>query len=134
LVKLPICFESISTATVFRNLLDELGYNYKRSNTNRSYTKIAVILALERTALVHRYEIEKPYLTIDIWEEKPNAGSITYIEVKDKNNKEGKKLLRRFTEKLPRKPWEYTFRQKIRNGWLSQGIWNAKKSWKEVIE
>ena len=51
-----------------------------------------------------------------------------------KNNKEGKKLLRRFTEKLPRKPWEYTFRQKIRNGWLSQGIWNAKKSWKEVIE
>jgi hypothetical protein len=132
-VKLPVCFESRSTATVFRRLLDELGYEYKRKNVNRSYTKVAVVLALERTALVHRYVIEKDDITVDIWEEKPSAGSVTYIELRGGEKALRKELLQKFSEKLPRKPWEYTFGQKLRNGWLSQGILGAKRSWHKVI-
>ena len=134
MVKLPVCFESRSTATVFRRLLDELGYEYKRKNVNRSYTKVAVVLALERTALVHRYVIEKDDITVDIWEEKPSAGSVTYIELRGGEKALRKELLQKFSEKLPRKPWEYTFGQKLRNGWLSQGILGAKRSWHKVIE
>ncbi len=133
MVKLPVCFESRSTATVFRRLLDELGYEYKRKNVNRSYTKVAVVLALERTALVHRYVIEKDDITVDIWEEKPSAGSVTYIELRGGEKALRKELLQKFSEKLPRKPWEYTFGQKLRNGWLSQGILGAKRSWHKVI-
>jgi len=132
-VKLPVCFESRSTATVFRKLLDELGYEYKRKNVNRSYTKVAVVLALERTALVHRYVIEKDGITVDIWEEKPSAGSVTYIELRGGEKAVRKELLQKFSTKLPRKPWEYTFGQKLRNGWLSQGILGAKRSWHKVI-
>ena len=133
MVKLPVCFESRSTATVFGKLLDELGYEYKRKNVNRSYTKVAVVLALERTVLVHRYVIEKDDITVDIWEEKPSAGSVTYIELRGGEKAVRKELLQKFSRKLPRKPWEYTFGQKLRNGWLSQGILGAKRSWHKVI-
>ncbi len=133
MVKLPVCFESRSTATIFRKMLDEIGHEYKRKNVSRSYTRVAVVIALERTALVHRYEIGDGGLIVDIWEEKPSSGSVTYIEIRGGGKAEQRELLQRFSEKLPRRPWEYTFGQKLRNGWLSQGIMGAKKSWHKVI-
>ncbi len=110
-----------------------MGHEYKRKNVNRSYTKVAVVIALERTALVHRYEIEGGNVIVDIWEERPSSGSVTYIEIRGGGEAERRELLQRFSEKLPRRPWEYTFGQKLRNGWLSQGIMGAKKSWHKVI-
>ena len=133
-MKLPICFESKSSATVFRSLLDELGYSYKRTNVNRSYSAVAIVIAIERSAMVYRYEIEDMSATIDIWEERPNSGNVTYIEIKGGERKMIKNMLIQFSEKLPRKPWEYTVGQKLRNGWFSQGITGAKKNWLKVIE
>lgn len=133
-MKLPVCFEPKSTATVFRSLLDELGYQYKRTNVNRTYSSVAIVIALERTAMVYRYEVNELSAIVDIWSERPNSGNITYIEIKGKNGKDNKKILKLFSEKLPRKPWEYTIGQKIRNGWFSQGILGAKKSWYKAIE
>ena len=134
MVKLPVCFESKSTATAFRSLLDELEYKYKRTNTNRSYTSVAVVIAMEKTALVYRYEIDDISMIIDIWEEKPGSGRVTYIEITGGKNEKICELLKQFSKKLPRKPWEYTVGQKLRNGWFSQGIMGAKKSWLKVIE
>ena len=133
-MKLPVCFEPKSTAMIFRSLLDELGYQYKRTNVNRTYSSIAIVIALERTAMVYRYEVNELDAIIDIWSERPSSGNITYIEIKGKNEKDNKKILKLFSEKLPRKPWEYTIGQKIRNGWFSQGILGAKKSWCKIIE
>jgi len=132
-VKLPICFESKSSATVFRSLLDEMGYKYKRTNVNRSYSAVAIVIAIERIAMVYRYEIEELSATIDIWEERPNSGNVTYIEIRGGERKMIKNVLTRFSEKLPRKPWKYTIGQKLRNGWFSQGITGAKNSWMKVI-
>lgn len=134
MVKLPVCFESKSTATVFRSLLDELDFKYKRTNVNRSYSGVTIVIAVERVAIVYRYEIDEISATVDIWEEWPNSGPITYIEVKGGEEKIVKNILSRFAEKLPRRPWEYTIGQKIRNGWFSQGITGAKKNWMKVIE
>jgi len=133
LVKLPVCFESKSTATALRSLLDELEYSYERKNVHRSYSSVAIVIAMERTAMVYRYVIENISATIDIWEERPNSGNITYIEALGDDNSKIKELLQRFSERLPRKPWEYTITQKLRNGWFSQGIMGAKKSWYKVI-
>ena len=134
MVKLPVCFESKSTATVFRSLLDELEYKYKRTNVNRSYSGVAIVIAIERIAMVYRYEIDELSATADIWEERPNSGPVTYIEIRGGEEKIIKDILSNFAEKLPRKPWEYTIGQKIRNGWFSQGITGAKKNWLKVIE
>ena len=133
MVKLPVCFESKSTATVLRSLLDELEYSYERKNVHRSYSSVAIVIALERTAMVYRYIIKNISTTIDIWEERPNSGNITYVEVRGEDSLKIKELLQKFSEKLPRKPWEYTITQKLRNGWFSQGIMGAKKSWYNVI-
>lgn len=133
MVKLPVCFESKSTATALRSLLDELEYSYERKNVHRSYSSVAIVIAMERTAMVYRYVIENISATIDIWEERPNSGNITYIEAQGDDNSKIKELLQRFSERLPRKPWEYTITQKLRNGWFSQGIMGAKKSWYKVI-
>jgi len=91
------------------------------------------VIALERTAMVYRYEIDGNDMKIDIWEEIPSSGTITYIEIRGGNKKERKIILSKFAEKLPRKPWEYSVIQKLRNGWFSQGILGAKKSWQKVI-
>ncbi|MDE0741006.1 MAG: hypothetical protein OSB59_00240 [Candidatus Poseidoniia archaeon] len=133
MVKLPVCFESKSTATVLRSLLDELEYSYERKNVHRSYSSVAIVIALERTAMVYRYIIKNISATIDVWEERPNSGNITYIEARGEDNSKIKELLQIFSERLPRKPWEYTITQKLRNGWFSQGIMGAKKSWHKVI-
>ena len=99
-MKLPVCFESRSTATAFRSLLDELGYSYRRTNVNRSYSGVAIVIAIERVAMVYRYEIEGLKAIADIWEERPNSGNITYIEVRRRYRKI-RSLLSSFSEKLP---------------------------------
>ena len=65
-----------------RSLLDELNYTYERKNVHRSYSSVAIVIALERTAMVYRYIISNISATIDIWEERPNSGNITYIEAR----------------------------------------------------
>ena len=56
------------------------------------------------------------------------------IEAKGEDAENIRNLLDLFSKKLPRKPWEYTLGQKLRNGWFSQGITGAKKSWLKVIQ
>ena len=133
-MKLPVCFESKSTATVFRRLLDELGYQYKRTNVSRSYSGVAIVIAIERVAMVYRYEINEIETRVDIWEERPNSGNVTYIETRGGEAEIIRNILGKFSQRLPRKPWEYTLGQKLRNGWFSQGITGAKKSWLKVIQ
>ena len=134
MVRLPICFESRTTAASFRKLLDKKNYSYKRSTSSRTYTKVSFVIAHERTAIVYRYTLNESKLKADIWEENPSSGNITYIELESEDESIKKELLKDFILFLPRKPWEYTFTQKLRNGWLSQGIFRAKSKWERYLK
>ncbi len=134
MVRLPICFESRTTAASFRKLLDKKNYTYKRSTSSRTYTKVSFVIAHERTAIVYRYTLNESKLKADIWEENPSSGNITYIELESEDESVKKELLKDFILFLPRKPWEYTFTQKLRNGWLSQGIFRAKSKWERYLK
>ena len=133
MVKLPVCFEPRTTAASFRKLLDEREYKYVRTTSHRTYTKVSFVIAHEKSAMVYRYIINDSKLKADIWEENPSSGNVTYIEIESEDEVARKELLKEFALSLPRKPWEYTFTQKLRNGWFSQGIMGAKKSWHKVI-
>ena len=133
MVKLPVCFESRTTAASFRKLLDKKEYNYKRTTGNRTYTKVSFVIAHEKTAMVYKYDIENSKIKADIWEENPSSGNITYIELESEEKKLENELLRDFALSLPRKPWEYTIAQKLRNGWFSQGIFRAKSKWENYL-
>ena len=134
MVKLPVCFESRTTAASFRKLLDKKEFNYKRTTGSRTYTKVSFVIAHEKTAMVYKYDIENSKIKADIWEENPSSGNITYIEIETEEKKIENELLRAFALSLPRKPWEYTITQKLRNGWFSQGIFRAKSKWENYLK
>ena len=134
MVKLPVCFESRTTAASFRKLLDKKEFNYKRTTGSRTYTKLSFVIAHEKTAMVYKYDIENSKIKADIWEENPSSGNITYIEIETEEKKMENELLRDFALSLPRKPWEYTITQKLRNGWFSQGIFRAKSKWENYLK
>ena len=134
MVKLPVCFESRTTAASFRKLLDKKEFNYKRTTGSRTYTKVSFVIAHEKTAMVYKYDIENSKIKADIWEENPSSGNITYIELESEEKKLENELLRDFALSLPRKPWEYTITQKLRKGWLSQGIFRAKSKWENYLK
>ena len=134
MVKLPVCFESRTTAASFRKLLDKKEFNYKRTTGSRTYTKVSFVIAHEKTAMVYKYDIENSKIKAYIWEENPSSGNITYIEIETEEKKIENELLRDFALSLPRKPWEYTTTQKLRNGWFSQGIFRAKSKWENYLK
>ena len=134
MVKLPVCFESRTTAASFRKLLDKKEFNYKRTTGSRTYTKVSFVIAHEKSAMVYKYDIENSKIKANIWEENPSSGNITYIEIETEEKKIENELLRDFALSLPRKPWEYTITQKLRNGWFSQGIFRAKSKWETYLK
>ena len=134
MVKLPVCFESRTTAASFRKLLDKKEFNYKRTTGTRTYTKVSFVIAHEKSAMVYKYDIENSKIKADIWEENPSSGNITYIEIESEEKKLENELLKDFALSLPRKPWEYTITQKLRNGWFSQGIFRAKSKWENYLK
>tara|TARA_B100001287_G_C22523144_1_gene453709 strand:+ start:302 stop:580 length:279 start_codon:yes stop_codon:yes gene_type:complete len=91
------------------------------------------VIAHEKTAMVYRYIIEDSKIKADIWEENPISGNITYIELKGEDKNKINVILKEFALSLPRKPWEYTVFQKLRNGWFSQGIFRAKSKWEDYV-
>ena len=133
-MKLPVCFEPRTTAASFRKLLDEKEYQYERTISHRTYTKVSFVIAHEKSAMVYRYFINDSKLKADIWAENPSSGDVTYIEIESEDKVIRNKLLNEFALSLPRKPWKYTFTQKIRNGWFSQGIFRAKAKWEPYIK
>tara|TARA_B100000242_G_C42811574_1_gene377347 strand:- start:124 stop:528 length:405 start_codon:yes stop_codon:yes gene_type:complete len=134
LVRLPVCFESRTTAASFRNLLDKNKYEYQRLTDSRTYTKVSFVIAHEQTAMVYRYIIDELKIKADIWEENPSSGNVTYIEIVGEDEKKINDILKEFAITLPRKPWEYTVFQKLRNGWFSQGIFRAKSKWEKHVK
>ena len=133
MVRLPVCFESRTTAASFRNLLDKNKYEYQRLTDSRTYTKVSFVIAHEQTAMVYRYIIDELKIKADIWEENPSSGNVTYIEIVGEDEKKINDILKEFAITLPRKPWEYTVFQKLRNGWFSQGIFRAKSEWENYV-
>ena len=134
MVRLPVCFESRTTAASFRKLLDKNKYEYLRLTESRTYTKVSFVIAHEKTAMVYRYILDESKIRADIWEENPSSGNVTYIEIEGEDENKINELLKEFALSLPRKPWEYTMFQKLRNGWFSQGIFLAKSKWEKHVK
>ncbi|SVB21471.1 uncharacterized protein METZ01_LOCUS174325, partial [marine metagenome] len=91
---MPVCFESRTTAATFRKLLDKKEYNYERTTTSKTYTKVTFVIAHEKTAMVYRYIINDLKLKADIWEENPSSGNVTYIEMKGDDEDTKNELLK----------------------------------------
>ena len=101
MVRLPVCFESRTTAASFRKLLDKNKCEYQRLTDIRTYTKVSFVIAHEKTAMVYRYMLEESKIKADIWEENPSSGNITYIEIEGEDENKVNDLLKDFALSLP---------------------------------
>ena len=133
MVKLPICFEASSAASIFRQVLDDMNLVYSREDGSRRYARFAAIIALDQSAYSYKYIISNPDINVEIWAEVPGlSGSITYLGIDGVPTSQFKDLLRNYADALPRNPWKFTLSQKLRSGSFLQ-VYGAKKKWKEFL-
>tara|TARA_B100000029_G_scaffold507474_1_gene592166 strand:- start:106 stop:510 length:405 start_codon:yes stop_codon:yes gene_type:complete len=133
-VKLPLCFDAGSAASVFRQVLDDMDLSYSRKDGTRSYTRFAAVVSLEQSAFSYTYILNNPNIKFEIWSEVPGlSGNITYLGFNADSNPHLQKILQNYISTLPRNPWNFSLSQKLRNGFLSPGIYGAKKKWKEFL-
>ena len=106
MVKLPLCFEARSAASVFRQVLDDMNLVYSRQNGTRRYTRFAAIVALEQSAFSYKYIVDNPSINFEIWSEVPSlSGSITYLGVDGDSKSEFQNILRAIGFEVRLKPF-----------------------------
>lgn len=133
----PISFSSESLAKLLREILEELGYEFKRDNVQKYFDKTFIIVPLMRFSYAFRFIIEKPSeFTVDLYDTQPTHSSvIPYIEIDSVNNKNIKdiqKMLKLIVKKLPREPWKFTKGQRFMHGAIMPEFRRAKKAWEKI--
>ena len=130
----PISFGAEDVASLLRESLLSLDFDFSREKTEKHYTKMAIIMPMPQFAYVYRFNIVKPsQFTIDTYDTRPHhSGLIPYIEVHhitDDNISDVQSVLQTLSNKCPRKPWKFTWPQRLINGILTPEIVTARKKW-----
>lgn len=133
----PISFSSESLAKVLREILEELGYEFKRDNVQKQFDKTFIIVPLMRFSYAFRFIVEKPSeFVVDLYDTQPTHSSVMPIieidSVNDKNIEDIQKMLRLMVKKLPREPWKFTLGQRLMHGALMPEFRRAKKAWEKI--
>lgn len=133
----PISFGSEGLAKILREILDELGYEFKRDNVQKQFDKVYVIVPLMRFSYAYRFIVEKPSeFIVDLYDTQPtHSSTIPYIEinpVNEENIKDIQKMLRLMVKKLPREPWKFTKGQRLMHGAIMPEFRKAKKAWERI--
>ncbi|MFA5772604.1 MAG: hypothetical protein WC974_07730 [Thermoplasmata archaeon] len=134
--KAAIAFDATTVASFLRECLEELKFDFSRENIEKRYSKIAFVLPLPKSAYVFRFSIKTPSpFTIDAYDMAPNHGGILHIlevrEIDENNINDVRTILAKLTGKLPRKPWEFNWSERLRTGALLPEFMRAKKRWRE---
>ena len=133
----PISFSSEGLAKIMREILDELGYEFKRDNVQKQFDKVYVIVPLMRFSYAFRFIVEKPSeFIVDLYDTQPtHSSTMPYIEIDPVNNeniKDIQKMLRLMVKKLPREPWKFTKGQRLMHGAIMPEFRKARKAWERI--
>jgi len=133
----PISFSSEGLAKILREILDELGYEFKRDNVQKQFDKVFMVVPLMRFSYAYRFIVEKPSeFIVDLYDTQPTHSSvIPYIEidsVNEENIKDIQKMLRLMVKKLPREPWKFTKGQRLMHGAIMPEFRKARKAWERI--
>ncbi len=133
----PISFSSEGLAKILREILDELGYEFKRDNVQKQFDKVFMVVPLMRFSYAFRFIVEKPSeFIVDLYDTQPTHSSVMpYIEidpVNENNIKDIQKMLRLMVKKLPREPWKFTKGQRLMHGAIMPEFRKARKAWERI--
>ena len=130
----PICFNAQSMSKLIHKILDELGYDFETSLSQKAYSSVKVIIPMPQFANIHRFAVKSPSrFFIDLYDTKPSHGGwIYFIEIKgvtQKKKEHIKPILKKVVEATPRPPWQFSWGQKFQHGLLQTEYRQAKKAW-----
>ncbi|MEE9152111.1 MAG: hypothetical protein V3U20_09815 [Thermoplasmata archaeon] len=133
----PISFGSEGLAKILREILEGLGYEFKRDNFQKHFDKTFIIVPLLRFTYAFRFIVKKPSeFVVDMYDTQPtHSSTMPYIEidsVNEKNIKDIQKMLKLMVEKLPREPWKFTRGQRLMHGALMPEFRRARKAWEKI--
>lgn len=133
----PISFSSEGLAKILREILDELGYEFKRDNVQKQFDKVFMVVPLMRFSYAFRFIVEKPSeFIVDLYDTQPtHSSTMPYIEinpVNEENIKDIQKMLKLMVKKLPREPWKFTKGQRLMHGALMPEFRRARKEWERI--
>ena len=70
--KSAVCYNSKNMAKITRETLDELGFEYERERSYKSYSKLMVVLPLPKFSYIFQFKISEPaQFIINIYDTKP---------------------------------------------------------------
>ena len=129
-----ICYDSPIVSRRVRETLDSMGWKYERDRTEHHFSRLMVVITMPQASYVFRYQVKDPVeLTIDVYDERPtHTGIAHFIEIKGLNGKnasQARKFLREFASTLPRKPYSFFWKEKIRTGLIYRHHLTARREW-----
>lgn len=125
---------SRDAAALMRQTLDELGYSYRRDATEKAFTSIMVLVPLPQVSYVFQFIVLEPSkFLVNLYDTRPRHGALFHhIEVKgidERNLGDIKRLLKEFSARMGRKPYDFPLSQRFRGGFLSGEFFSAKRRW-----
>lgn len=126
------------TAEAVRKALQHLNYTFVRETSSKHYTRFMIVLPLPRFAYVFRYRVTGPVeFLIDVYDTVPtHSGELHFIEiydVVDSTIKHIKRFLRELLKYLPREPWNFDWRERLKTGIILPEYLFAKRTWRRML-
>jgi hypothetical protein len=125
-------------AVAIRESMEDLGWEFRREETERLYTRFSVILPWPKVAYVFRFRVIEPLpdVTFDTWEMRlTHRGDISFLKVDDYRYEDigqVQRLLREVVDRLPRRPWDFPLGQRLEAGLAIPEWGQSKRMWQRM--
>ena len=135
--KSAVCYNSKNMAKIARETLDELGFEYERERSYKSYSKLMIVLPLPKFSYIFQFKISEPaQFIVNIYDTKPtHSGELHFlelIEITPDNLTHVKRFLGGLVEHMPRKPWKFFWSERLRYAVAAPEYLRAKKAWRKM--
>ena len=118
-----------------RKVLDELKYEFVRKTSSKNFSKFVFVLSIPKFSYVFEFRVKQPVeFCIKAYDQKltPSA-DVHFLEIEEltkENLPHVKRFITCLADKLPRKPWKFSFGDRFRYGFAAPEYVTAKRKWK----
>ncbi len=130
------CYGAKENAKFIREALDDLGLKYHRDKDDKHYTRMMVVIPMPQFSYVFKFILEDTGIEINIYDTRPtHSGIYHHIDVNyitRSNVKTAKKVLKTFSKKFERRPYQFFVYERLRTGFLLPEFLVAKRKWTQM--
>jgi hypothetical protein len=134
----PMANKVTHVAVAMRETMEAMDWEFLREKSERMYTRFSVILPFPKVAYVFRFRVTDPLddVKFDTWEMRmTHRGDISFMSIDNYTFEDTsviKDLLHDLVDRLPRRPWDFPFGQRMEAGYALPEWNKAKQMWKKM--